>query len=188
METALILREAVEAYCRLERDIGRHMTAWCAPVCARCPTPCCRAEICEETRRSAWLIRIRRHSAPRLRHTDRGWLGRGECRLPAGRPPVCYEYFCATLLAGCTEEKKAALSRLGKLVSAAGFRALGQRHLVELNEADLQRVKPERLLRRIRRAREEFADLIPALPHAFAPRETKSSTRRKKVVRNRKKS
>lgn len=160
--------ETVAAYGRLEMEIQGCMSALCIRMCARCLLPCCRIDFCRESLESPFLVDVRTRFAPDA-HWDAaaGWLTAQGCRLPAGRPPVCYEFLCRDL-----EENQPtpihceALRRLSKLMTQAGACARGRRHLVELN--DLSRLNVKRLTVQFERAWTALAQLKRFWEHAGA--------------------
>ena len=154
-------------YLQLENAVRALVVGQCVAVCTVCRKPCCREEICRETQDSPWLA-MAGDAAMKIAHGKNqkclscarphykektGWLTRKGCALSAGRPPVCYEFFCAALLAPLDATQRAALVKAGSLVARAGARALGARHLVELDEDQLRRVDPGRMRKKIQQAR-----------------------------------
>jgi hypothetical protein len=140
------LNNLLELYGRLEMAVQKQMNARCAPFCTRCASPCCRIDYCREALESPFLEAIRNRFAPSVHWNPAlGWLTPKGCGLTAGRPPVCYEFLCRPILeAQPTPEQREALKQLVMLVTVAGRRARGSRHLVEL--WDLEQVNAPRLL------------------------------------------
>ena len=135
-------------------------------VCAMCTSVCCTPDICEESLDSAFLNRVRSVCGEKSLFCDRfGWLTERGCALACGRPPVCYGFFCNEILdaldSGCREDVR----KLGRIISGVGERALGSRHLVELDEDDLRRLDWERLGRKIAAGRKMLDEIkISCLP------------------------
>ena len=67
-------------------------------------------------------------------HDSKGWLSSNGCLLSVGRPPVCYAYLCDNILEKISEKPYLnCLKELSRLVTWAGQKALGNRHLVTLS-------------------------------------------------------
>ena len=134
------IRAAMQ-YQELEENVRRIVTGFCAPFCSACADPCCRKEICFESIDSFWLELVRKINGPD--HSDydnaKGWLTTRGCQLQTGRPPVCYEYFCSKIDAVIQEEpdKKNCLIKISGLLSFAGEKALGNRHIVTLSSKQI---------------------------------------------------
>ena len=141
------LTTLAEAYRLLEAELSSVVSAACAPWCSSCRELCCNLDICSEASESAWLCHVREETID-LDET-RGWLGNAGCRLRVGRPPVCYEFYCNRVFDAFDSERRYALRVLSRILTNVGARALGSRHLVELNEDELSRVAPERIARRL---------------------------------------
>jgi len=151
------MEEAIEKYGALERRVQELLLLLTGDACRHCAGTCCRHDICEESAHSLFLRRVRQwFDQPRHLSNDCGWLDPDGCVLQYGRPPVCYEYFCDEIL----ESRAARLDRwvletAGRLVAFAGEQVLNGLHLVEIeHEADFEKIRPDRLLRRIQRATE----------------------------------
>lgn len=149
----LELNAIITTYGQLETDVRHFMHYACGPFCGRCQALCCRSDYCRESLESPFLAAVRKRFAPEAGwHHALGWLIPTGCSLAAGRPPVCYEFCCRTILAA----QPSALARtwlgtLSRILTDAGRNAAGRRHLVEL--ADLQRINTARLTRQLARAR-----------------------------------
>lgn len=142
----------IALYIELERAVQELIAMHCASFCALCTACCCRADICEEAIDSLFLQRLhRRHQLDSDRY---GFLDTTGCTLSAGRPPVCYSFFCDELLAAQEDGLQRDLLRLlGRLVSLVGEQALGPAHLVELmDEECLAKINYDKLARRVERA------------------------------------
>lgn len=154
------LDQMVERYARLEMAVQQRMNACCAVFCSACTTPCCRIDFCCESLESPFLAAVRNRFAPAaLWDPAAGWLTPTGCGLAAGRPPVCYEFLCGPILTAQTNvQPLSALKRLSMLITAAGRRARGNHHLVELS--DLSRINPMRLLAQLDRSQAALTRLL----------------------------
>jgi hypothetical protein len=103
--------------------------------------------------REPFLSEVRRRFAAQARwNPERGWLTPTGCGLAAGRPPVCYEFLCRTILEGQPSPLvQSGLAALAMLLTHAGRKASGRRHLVELT--DLGTIHVGRLARQLAQAR-----------------------------------
>jgi hypothetical protein len=145
-------KDLVIAYGRLEKEVQSCMAAQCREECARCLSPCCRIDFCRESLESAFLRHVRKHFAPRVRwDPSLGWLTPRGCALPAGRPPVCYEFLCRVLEERQpTRPHREALLTLARMIAQVGTSVGGNCHLVELD--DLTRLSRKRLTFRLEQA------------------------------------
>lgn len=156
------LRETARRYIELETRVNEAVTAACQPVCRVCADCCCAVRFCRESVESHWLRTIAAvsgHGVGTFAERE-GWLAPQGCRLKVGRPPVCYEFFCAAIIESETNPyRQYALKVLGRLVGFAGQKAVGGRHLITLGPFELQhRLRLERLGRRLETAEELFRD------------------------------
>jgi hypothetical protein len=151
---------AARRWAGLERRLRAAMDAACGPVCAACPSPCCRPEMCAEAAESPWLLLVRAAAGCRARWlAGRGFLGAAGCRLAVGRPPVCAEFLCARLDRALGPEARR-LQAMARTLTAAGERALGGEHLVEiLTPERLAAADPARLAARLEKAGARLAGL-----------------------------
>jgi len=147
------MEEAVAEYVALERRAGALVVRQCEPWCASCRRPCCKPEFCAEAEESAWLtlVRFQAHSRPPGFAPGKGFLRKQGCALYAGRPPGCYQFMCDRIKDQAGPEKFKRMKRLASLISEAGEKALGTRHLVTLDIRELQRMNLERLIKKIKR-------------------------------------
>jgi hypothetical protein len=150
------LRQILDEYAAFETVVGQEISNFCAPHCSVCELVCCRPEFCRETIDSPFLnllnARVRRNAAY---SAQRGWQTSSGCALPAGRPPVCYQFNCDKILDTLPDDLTRYLARvLSNLVPHIGKRALGDRHLVEvMDPARLEKVKYSRFSKRLEEAR-----------------------------------
>jgi len=147
------LNAIIERYGQLEIEIRLCMQHVCEPFCGRCQATCCRPVYCRESIDSPFLAEVHRRFAPAARwDAALGWLTPTGCCLAAGRPPVCYEFLCRTILdAQPSPQARSRLEALAALLTDAGRRAAGRRHLVELT--DLDRINAGRLTQQLAQAR-----------------------------------
>ncbi|WP_372846744.1 hypothetical protein [Pontiella sp.] len=157
MET---INDILNPYSELETDIRGLMTQLFSETCGLCTACCCRADICEEARDSAFLAKLLERQGLKAADMDEryGWLDLHGCSLEYGRPPICYEFFCDELLARLSDEEARLAARvLGKLMDHVGQRALGGWHLVEVMEdSDLAKVDLGGLEQRLEEARAAY--------------------------------
>lgn len=127
-------------YAHLEKRIGGLIRRLCAGFCRKCADCCCREDICRESIDSSWLTLVWGLADNHISQYDKidGWLAASGCQIIAGRPPVCYEFFCDDILnvfdSGPFRDE---LKQLSKLISITGKRALGNRHLVVLSAEEI---------------------------------------------------
>jgi hypothetical protein len=156
------LRRALDAYVALERRVQAVASGRCAPTCAACRTPCCEAVFCRESWEAPWLAAaIARPGARREVEAGRaieGHLAADGCRLRFGRPPVCYEFACAEVLATLpTHDERYLFRVLSHVMTFAGEEALPGTHLVEaIDLRALGGARARRLARRIALAERVF--------------------------------
>ena len=140
----------------LEQKIRRLISWICAPFCGECGGFCCRKDICHESHDSFWLRLIWKmchHHSPQYHHS-RGWLSSSGCLLSVGRPLVCYEYLCDSMLEKIPEKPYLkCLKELSRLLTFVGQNALGNNHLVTLSSKQiLTQLDFKRLRERISKA------------------------------------
>jgi hypothetical protein len=106
--------------------------------CSSCITTCCKAEICYESIESPFLSRLRKIFPPSVSFSETdGWLTESGCVLKAGRPPVCHEFLCNTIIdEQPTSLHQSVIKVLSQLMTYIGKNALGRRHLVEIMTED----------------------------------------------------
>lgn len=129
----------VEEYRNLENTVRGLITDICRPFCESCPNPCCREDICRETLDSIWLRTVwTSNQVDRSSYDDaEGWLTVSGCALKAGRPPVCYEFYCSRIMSSLGGAyQKYGLSALGNLMNFVGRGASGKSHLVTLSDPE----------------------------------------------------
>lgn len=140
-------------YHLLEEKIIRSVAYICAAFCNECVECCCREDICRESINSYWLKLLWQIHGQDVSKYDRskGWSTSHGCQLPAGRPPVCYEYFCNKILDALKIEPfKEYLKKISLLISLAGKNALGNKHIVTLSDEQiLHRVDFKRIINKI---------------------------------------
>lgn len=148
------LKNLIEEYTELEREVQDLVSAQCRAVCGLCTICCCRADLCEEALESPFLCAV--HGRNKLESERYGFLTETGCGLEIGRPPVCYEFFCDELMAAQPDDlHRDVLRILGRLPSYAGENAYGEAHLVEIMQAEeLEQLAFQRLQKQLQTARE----------------------------------
>ncbi len=148
-------------YGHFELRVQKVMNLCAEPFCSLCQSCCCQHVICEESVLSPFLLGVHKQFPPTDLFCDTyGWLSTRGCTLTAGRPPVCYEFLCDVMMTNLpNDDTRYALRTLGMLVTHLGRNALGGRHLVELSEDDLDRVRLDRFTKRLQECRRVFDDL-----------------------------
>jgi hypothetical protein len=155
-----MLSEIIETYAAFEAEVRHYTAKIFRNHCSACRAVCCKPEYCAETLTSPFLRRLRQRFAPdAVYHDGRGWLAPTGCALPVGRPPVCHQFFCRTILdAQPTAQSRYAVAILSNLIGHAGKKALGHKHVVELEYASqLRCVNLSRFARQLNEAAEAFS-------------------------------
>lgn len=139
------LKHLLEEYAELEQAVQELVSAQCREVCELCTACCCRADLCEEALESPFLRLL--HGRNGLESDRYGFLTETGCMLELGRPPVCYEFFCAELLAAQPDDQQRELLRiLGRLPAFAGQNAYGDAPLAEImHDEELEHLDFQRL-------------------------------------------
>jgi hypothetical protein len=90
--------------------------------------------------------------------SGRGWLTETGCALPVGRPPVCYQFLCDTVLSMRPEpDFRYALTIISNLVNHVGKKARGRKHIVELQEpSELDSLNSTRFEKQLNEAEKAF--------------------------------
>jgi len=146
------LKQMQHDYGLFEQRIQQLMNRYASPYCAVCQNCCCQHVICEESLLSPFLLGVHTLFPPAETFCDSyGWLSVSGCTLPAGRPPVCYEFLCDMMMNSLPDDDtRYALRTLGMLLTHLGRNALGNRHLIEITDPDmLHRIQPGRLKKRL---------------------------------------
>ena len=149
----------MKKYAAFEAEVNAYAIAIYLNHCATCKGICCKADYCEESITSPFLRRLRQHFVPdAVYDSERGWLTKTGCALPVGRPPVCHQYLCDTILSIRSEpEFRYALTLLSNLVNHIGKKALGRKHIVELQEfSELKRINFTRFEKQLDEAQTAF--------------------------------
>jgi len=146
------MEELIDEYRRLEGRIQGLIRQRVTHFCSLCTSCCCTAEICEETRASDFLSRVAVLRDPEDGFSENyGWLDVNGCLLQRGRPPVCYDFFCHELRESFGGElDQYVMQVIGRVLSFAGSRALGSRHLTELSDSELAVMNTDRVLNQIK--------------------------------------
>jgi hypothetical protein len=151
-ELCKILKE----YATFETEVRCRISDFCAPSCSVCEGVCCRPEYCRENIDSPFLTLLSSTIQQNKTYSiGAGWLTSTGCALSAGRPPVCYQYSCKTIMDALPDGRHRYIFQvLSDLVHHIGKRSLGNRHLVEImDSAQLKNVKAERIGKRLTEAR-----------------------------------
>ncbi len=147
-------------YSELETAICDLMAQLFSDTCGMCTACCCRADICEEALRSAFLSKLLSQQGLSLENMDDriGWLDLAGCTLKYGKPPICYSYFCDQLMARLPDEETRFSTRvLGNLIHHIGKQAFGEWNLVEIQQpSDLEKVNLDQIAQRLHEAQAAF--------------------------------
>ena len=159
--------QTAHEYRQLEMEVSRCLSRFCKALCNGCGD-CCRAEICVEAVESPWLRIVREQEGDKVSRLNRsaGWLSSKGCRLKAGRPPLCHEFFCERVTDHFREIGILdPVLTISKLPSTAGQNALGKRHLVALEEEEiLNKLDFNKLRKRIAFVNESYQHHSSTLP------------------------
>ena len=132
------INNILKKYSIFEAMVQGVITGFCSQYCSSCSNVCCKPEYCQEALESPFLSLLREKypsSAPYSIKT--GWLAETGCTLSFGRPPVCYEFICNEIMdTQPTIIHRYMANVLSKLISHAGKKAHGQRHVVEIMSAE----------------------------------------------------
>ena len=153
------IEHILKDYAAFEAEVRAFSSELWFRWCSTCPKVCCKAVYCRETIESPFLfLLLKKYPHPISNITQKGWLSEAGCKLSVGRPPVCYEFLCATILdARQPGIQRYAMIVLSKLISHIGKKALGSRHLIEvMDPADLKKVRYSRFEKRFSEARKAF--------------------------------
>ena len=159
--------QTAHEYRQLEMQVSLCLSPFCHSFCNGCGD-CCKADICVEAVESAWLRIVREQEGSKISKFCRttGWLSSKGCRLKAGRPPLCHEFFCDRVTDHFRNERILdPIHAISKLPTLAGQKALGKRHLVALEEDEiLHKLDFNRLRRKIALGNESYLHQLSALP------------------------
>jgi hypothetical protein len=151
------LKQVLKAYAAFEAEVGAFSSELWFQWCSNCRKICCQAAYCRETLESPFLfLLLKKYSRQVYNNTQKVWLGEAGCKLAVGRPPVCYEFLCGSILeAQQPGIERYAMIVLSKLISYIGKRAFGSRHLIEVMDLDdLKKIKYSRFQKRLAEARD----------------------------------
>ena len=153
------IESLIAAYAELEMRIGDLVAARLGGICAGCPKPCCRPDVCREVLESWWLRKVSQHVHGRWWPDD--WrtaercvaLGPAGCILKAGRPALCRSFVCDRYTKAYGDVWEAVfysfaadlLMDLGTLSSRVSIEQLDERGV---------RARADKIDRRVRRASE----------------------------------
>ncbi|MBU4208911.1 MAG: hypothetical protein KKH84_00145 [Proteobacteria bacterium] len=153
------LDSILKQYSSFEIRVGKAIGDICAKHCSVCSSVCCKPEFCRETIESSFLSLLNKKFPPVSGYSKkRGWLTATGCILSAGRPPVCYEYLCSSIMEVQPDDMhRYVINVLSMLVSHIGKYTLGRRHLIEiLDEKELKKVKIIRFKKQLNEAKAAF--------------------------------
>ncbi len=156
------LERILTEYASFETKVRKMNAALCGPYCGVCTDICCKPHFCQEAIDIPFLSLLRERFCGHLRYSKaHGWLTRTGCALSVGRPPVCYEFFCDTvMLAQGNGTRKYGFTVLSRLLSHIGRIAPGRGHLVEImNLEDLLNLRYSRFKKRLFQAETAFETL-----------------------------
>ncbi len=94
------LARAVAEYAELDAAVGERIDGRLDGVCASCPKPCCRPDVCRQILESWWLRTVSEHAHghwwPDDWETRDACIAMGEtgCTIRAGRPAICRSFVC----------------------------------------------------------------------------------------------
>ena len=154
-----LLSKIIEDYAAFETEVRVYTSNIFQKYCTPCKGDCCRPEICEESFTSPFLERLRqRFASDAVFSDDCGWLKPTGCALPVGRPPACYQFFCDAVFEKRQKaESRYAVTILSSLINHIGKKALGRKHIVELQDSsELKRVNFARFEKQLNEAAEAF--------------------------------
>lgn len=153
------LSRTIEKYAAFEAEVRAYSTKIYLDHCSSCKGVCCKPEYCEESFSSPFLSRLRQHFVPgAVYNSGCGWLTPTGCALPVGRPPVCYQFLCDTILnLRSAADFRYAVSILSNLVNHVGKKARGRKHIVELEDSsELKRINFPRFEKQLNEAEIAF--------------------------------
>lgn len=123
-----LLLTVFQTYSSLEKEIQKRTNQISSHFCNRCPSKCCKEEICRESVESTFLsILVEKQNIEYDRQN--GWISPSGCRLNYGRPLVCYEFFCEDIVRS-KNFQSSNIQRIIKEFISIGKRAYGNTHLI----------------------------------------------------------
>jgi hypothetical protein len=155
------LQESIAQYAELDIEIGRLIAERLYHVCAQCPKPCCRPDVCQQAVESWWLRQVSEHVHGKW--WPRDWPARDDCiamtdsgcMLKAGRPAICRSFVCDKYTEAYGSLWEAvALSFLADLAWEVGHLS-GRASLETLDEEDAPK-HADRIARRIAAGRRQL--------------------------------
>jgi len=165
--------QTAREYRQFEIEVSGCLSRFCNAFCNGCGD-CCKPDICVEAVESAWLRIVREQEGSKISQFSRttGWLSSKGCRLQAGRPPLCYEFFCERISDHFRKEAILdSILAISKLPSTAGQSALGKRHLVTLDDDEIHnKLDFNRLRKKIGLARRNYLHHGRIVPMSLSDR------------------
>ncbi len=157
-------RKCMLRYAELERRIQQFMRPCAGAFCSACKDVCCDPDICREAHESAFLIAVRDVAGENERYDESAgwWRENCGCAISAGRPPVCYGFFCDALLAVLRPAGQVdCATGAGRLINKVGGRCYRGQHLVVADsEQELENVNWERLSQQLGQAEAQLSYLV----------------------------
>lgn len=153
------LSKIIEKYAAFEAEVGAYAKKIYFDDCSVCKGICCKREYCVESLSSPFLSRLRQLFVPgAVYDSGCGWLTPTGCALPVGRPPVCHQFLCDTILnMRATADFRYAVTILANLVDHVGKKARGRKHIVELEDySELKQVNFPRVEKQLNEAGAAF--------------------------------
>jgi hypothetical protein len=153
------LDSILKQYASFEIRVGKTMGDICFKYCTVCSSLCCKPEFCRETTESSFLSLLNKKFSPVSGYSKKGgWLTETGCILSTGRPPVCYEYFCSSIMEAQPDDMhRYAINVLSMLINHIGQYAVGRRHLIEiLDKNELKKLKVTRFRKQLNEAEAAF--------------------------------
>lgn len=149
------LVEILPLYAAFEQKTQDSINKLFGAFCADCLEPCCRVDICEEGRDSLFLQALRKSEEQALDMSEElGYLDLKGCCLTCGRPPVCSEFLCDSILGQMPNEFQSYIAQvLCSLINWIGDSAYESVHLCEITQpSHLAQVDWDRIEARIKEA------------------------------------
>lgn len=153
------LDSILKQYSSFEIRVGKAIGDICAKHCSVCSSVCCKPEFCRENIESSFLSLLNKKFYPVSEYSKKwGWLTETGCILSAGRPPVCYEYFCNSIMEVQPDDMhRYVINVLSMLITHVGKYAIGRRHLIEiLYGKELKKLKITRFRKQLNEAEAAF--------------------------------
>ena len=122
------LANLLDRYASLEKEVQKFIYQVSIHFCGKCSSKCCKEEICRESIESSFLSKLIEKQRSRY-DTQNGWTSPSGCRLDYGRPLVCYEFFCESILRSYLFNA-ANIQKIINDFASVGNKAHGNTHLL----------------------------------------------------------